>query len=126
MIDNSANGSWGANIVQEAWVQTLVLNTGFGGVTITVDVTFHSFTIDIGIANQSWWTNTSCSVILSFTNGVNCTWIVQKARIDTFVVMADLISSTIGVNFTFQFLTFHFRISGVASGTIAERFVVDD
>ena len=102
MIDHSANGGWCANIVQEARVQTLVLNTGFGGVTITVDVTFHGLAIYVGIANQSGWTDTSCSMILSFTNGVDRAWVVQKAGIDTLVVVTDLICSAIGVNFTFH------------------------
>ena len=59
MIDDPANGCRSANIVQKAWVQTLVLNTGFGGVTVTVDITFHTFTVFVRVSYQSWWTNTS-------------------------------------------------------------------
>ena len=65
MIDNPTGGGRCTLGSNKTRIQTLVLNTGLGSVTISVDVTFNFFTQFIGIANKALWTLTSGCMIVS-------------------------------------------------------------
>jgi hypothetical protein len=103
VIDHFANGRWSTDIVQETRIQTLALDTGFAGVTVIVDITFNRITMFIGIANQSWRTDTSSGMIDSLTNGIESARIGNKTRIDAFVDVANLVGLTIPINLTLHF-----------------------
>ena len=76
-INIPANGCWCTDIVQETRIETFILNTGFATVTVAIDVTFHGFTIDIGITDQTSWACTSGSVILPLADGIDSTWVIH-------------------------------------------------
>ena len=63
MIDNPANCCGCTYIVNKTWIQTLVLNAGFGGITVSVDQTFHLLTEFVGVADKAWRTGTPSRVI---------------------------------------------------------------
>ena len=100
MVNSCTNSRWSTNIVQETWVETGILETALGRVTISVDITFNSFTTNIWIANQTSRTSTDCCMVLSLANGVDCTWVFQEAGINTLVVVTYLVCSTVWIHNT--------------------------
>ena len=102
-INIPANGCWCTDIVQETRIETFVLDTGFATVTVTIDVAFHSFTINIWITDQTCRACTSGGMILPLADGIDSTWILHKARVNAFVVVTYLICSAIRVDFTFHY-----------------------
>ena len=65
MINNPTGGGWCTLGSNKTRIQTLVLNTGLGSVTISVDVTFNFFTKFIRIPDKSLRTLASGCMIVS-------------------------------------------------------------
>lgn len=87
-----------------AWIDASVLNTGLFCWTVVVNEALGSLTSDIGIAKCSTWTVTCAGMIGSTAFGIGSTRIGHQTRVDTFVIMANLVRSTIVVNNTFNYI----------------------
>ena len=56
MVDDLTNGRRGTDIVQQTRVQTLVLDTGLGGIAISINETLNLFAEFVGVSDESWRT----------------------------------------------------------------------
>lgn len=68
--------------------------------TVHVDVAFHRFTADVGIAQHVDGTVASRRVKLWFADGVNGAGVVHQTGVNTVVVVADLVGVAIRINLT--------------------------